>query len=353
MNVAPFIDVEDHVPMILCFSMYGKNGVTTLQQYGGYNITGYGSLFTRCWTKGGSVIIGVRGTAPGEKGFVSNLVDDITLAVFSQQVGCDLKIVADAKPFVQEFIDRGFCEIIVCGHSLGGNAAMCLGKEFSEVTRVITFNGAAPPTSDWAGVGRERSKAYHIVGDLISTHLDDWTADVRRMQLIEPEGTNWGDPAFYHSTDRFLETRPVRRITNQQEETDLMTYIFKSANAPVTVTMGVLTKHLSPARLKEFFCAHPIPGTSFDLCKKNFGDAFLEAALPVLGLIGGALLGALTGGLSIAAGAIIGSQIGSGYGLLDLNTSPYGVVDVAANYAKKGTTKRPKGRVRGYLGNET
>lgn len=353
---APFILPEDYAPMALCFSTYGGDGADVIEEYQRYKLTNVGSMFTRAWFKGGSAIIGIRGTAAGEKGFVDNLVDDFTIAGFLGQEGCNLAIVQDAKPFVEEFIKRGFCEIIVAGHSLGGAAALCLAKQYPEITRAVVFNGAAPPTRITEGAGKARSRAYHIVGDLISTHIDRETCQVIRVKV--GGDVNWGDPGYYHTLDRFYENVPYTIWSPQQEYDSMAYYVHQTTVGSVLldISFGIISKRVNPQRLREFICNHPIPGSyGSNACAVSAGQAVLNGLAPFLGLIGGALLGFLTGGLgTIVWGAIAGAQVALGAGLLDIakpGKPMVGAIDIVHQMGDRIYIPRPKGKTKGFVTN--
>lgn len=351
---APFIMPQDKLPMLLCFSTYG----TIITEQDGYQVTVVGSQFARCWVKcPGSVIIGIRGTAIGETGGFDNLLDDTVIAGLIGSDRCALQIVSEVEKFVQEFIDRGFCEIIVCGHSLGGEAAFCLAQKFPEITRAISFNGAAPASGGtFEGAGIERSTAYHIVGDVVSTHISSDRCKVLRIKLYEPNPTDWGDPFYYHATDRFYNhQRKYTFWTAQQEQNDIQDYVYHStvSSEIVSLLLGVVTKYLHRDRLREFICAHPIPGSvSGGQCGK---DLSLGRTGRALGAFAGGLIGLVLGGTvglaalgvtGAATGIYAGYQIASGKGLLDLITSAPEVGEGSARIGKHLLTFLQRRKIR-------
>jgi len=341
---ANFILEQDRLPMVLCFSTYQS----IITEKDGYQITVIGSQFARCWVKcPGSVIIGIRGTAVGSPGGYSNLLDDTVIAGLIGDDKCKLHIVQDVEPFVKEFIDRGFCEIILCGHSLGGEAAICLGTRFPQVTRVITFNGAAPASGGiFPGAGRERTTAYHIVGDVVSTHIDESSCKVFRIKLLEPDPTNWGDPFYYHSTERFYyHARKYDFWSAQQEQEDMQDYVYNSTvpTEIVSILLGVVTKYLHRDRLREFICSHPIPGShtsnqcARDMSLGRTGQALGAFAGGLLGLVLGGTVGiAALGVTGAASGAYAGYRLASGEGLLDISGASEPVAKGFHKIAKVG-----------------
>lgn len=330
---AEFILEQDRVPMILAFSTYNS----IIVEKDEYRITTVGSQYARCWVKPGSVIIGIRGTAVSEAGGFNNLLDDAVIAGLIGDDKCSLQIVKDVEVFVKDFIDRGFCEIIICGHSLGGEAAICLATMYPQVTRAISFNGAAPASGgNFEGAGIERTTAYHIVGDVVSTHIDQETCKVFRIKLLEPNPTDWGDPLYYHSTDRFYyHGRKYEFWSAQREQEDMQDYVYHSTvpTEIISVLLGVVTKHLHRDKLREFICKHPIPDSKIsnqcarDMSLGREGRVFGAFAGGLIGLVLGGTAGlALLGVTGAVTGIAAGYRIASGEGLLDIT----GVSDIAA-----------------------
>jgi predicted esterase YcpF (UPF0227 family) len=274
------------------------------------------------------------------------LIDDSIIAGLIGEHQCDLHIVREAEKFLLEFINRDFCEIILCGHSLGGLAAMCLAKKHPQVTRVVTFNGAAPPSGDFTGVGTQRSRAYHIVGDIISTHINGDTCDVRRIKIKEQNLTNWSDTPYYHSTDRFYDSgRTYSEYTPQEEQNDLLEYAYRVTprSALSSMVASGISKEISFDRIREFLCEHPIPQSSSN-CDQRKSDYVPKTIKTVAGIVGGGLAGLIFGPALAAigvtgatTGAYVGYNLATGEGLLDqYNTRRLGVPKkTAQGVAKK------------------
>lgn len=53
---------------------------------------------------------------------------------------------------------------------------------------MIKKTGAAPTNPVTIGPGKERATVYHIVGDIISSHMSDKAAVVYRIKLNVPFG---------------------------------------------------------------------------------------------------------------------------------------------------------------------
>jgi pimeloyl-ACP methyl ester carboxylesterase len=72
--------------------------------------------------------------------------------------------------------------IIFAGHSLGGTAAFCLAMKYPN-SRAVLFNaGAAASNPVLSGPGPHKCTHYHIVGDLISTHMSEKAAKIIRIK---------------------------------------------------------------------------------------------------------------------------------------------------------------------------
>lgn len=314
---AEFLDEEDRLPFLLAASLYDRP--ITIEQ--GYEMALFGNQHCRAWVNGTDVIIGIRGTAILASGGISDLIDDVTLSG-SAETQCSLNVVRIAQDVYNNFI--GDYRVIVCGHSLGGAASFCIARENPGVVRAISFNGAAPPLGGpHIGAGIERSKAYHIVGDIISAYTDNETCDVRRIKLIEEYTTNWFKVAYYHSTERFRHAHQYEIWTAQQEQDDIQNYVYHStlSSTITNLLIGVVTKRLHRDRIREFVCSHPIPGS------QSSGQCKLDLSYkpgPALGVFGGGVLGYILGGAiassplgAVATGASVGYKLARGEGLLD------------------------------------
>lgn len=88
-----------------------------------------------------------------------------------------------------ETLKGGYDSILFTGHSLGGTAAFCLSMAFPN-SRCVVFNpGAAPTNPVYSGPGPERATVYHVVGDIISSHMSEKAASVYRVKLNVPFGS--------------------------------------------------------------------------------------------------------------------------------------------------------------------
>lgn len=331
-NESEFIYAEDSVAISLAISLY----TTPMHYLEGYKLTGEGNERVRCWIKDdGSAIVGCRGTAFHSVGGLSDIIDDLHIASGGN---CSLSIINEASKIIS--LLEG--DIIVCGHSLGGQAAFCLQKKYPQIRRAISLNGAAPIIGGpFTGSGINESIFYHIVGDIISTHMDEQTCTLLRIKL--PGFVDWSNPSYYHSSDRFFEIfQDYTSFTAQEEQDDITKYVYSSTltSTFVTLVTGIVTKYLHRDRVRELVCNHPIPGS------KRSGDCTHDVGLGetgvALGTFAGSFLGyifqseaalaAVTAGISnpftaipvslgvasAVVGAYYGHKIASGEGLFDL-----------------------------------
>lgn len=104
--------------------------------------------------------------------------------------------------------------VIFAGHSLGGTAAFCLAGKYTN-SRAVCFNpGAAPTNPVTSGPGPGRAHVYHIVGDIISTHIGSNAALVRRVKI---QGIGFGSIEAHSSTNIFTD-RPWTLVGPTEED---------------------------------------------------------------------------------------------------------------------------------------
>lgn len=128
---------------------------------------------------------------------------------------CDLSLVAQVDSLMTLLLQLDITSFIFAGHSLGGTAAFCLAGKYTHA-RAICFNmGAAPSNPIYNGPGG-RATVYHIVGDIISSHISSQAAMVIRVAI---QGIAFGSLAS-HSASTIFNTQPWK-IVSAQEEDDL------------------------------------------------------------------------------------------------------------------------------------
>ena len=298
---AEFIDERDWIVLELCASLY----TDPIEEKDGWVISDEGTVSVRVWTKDGTAIVGIMGTSP--KAGLSNILDDAALAGIVENA-CDLSVVNQATAIINNLQET---DIIVAGHSLGGAAAFCLAHKYPNV-RAVSFNGGAPPTGGGVkGAGRDRCRFYHIVGDIISTHIDDSTADVSRIHLLGD--TRWNDTKYYHSTERFFEHRSFDTWTAQEEQNNMVEFVYNQSPTTFFLTLltGLISSEFNKDRIREIICKNPIPGTD-----PNCPDIINSGR--VIATLAGGLVGGFFGGpAGMLAGGKAGYEIGSGKGILD------------------------------------
>jgi hypothetical protein len=303
---AEFIDERDWIVLELCASLY----TDPIQEKDGWVISDQGTVSVRVWTKDDMAIVGIMGTSA--KAGLSNILDDAALAGIVSD-SCDLSVVNQATAIIENLEET---ELIIGGHSLGGAAAICLSHKFPQ-SRSVAFNGGAPPTGGGVkGPGRERCRFYHIVGDIISTHIDDSTAEVSRIHLLGEVA--WNDTKYYHSTERFFEHRSFDTWSAQDEQNSMVNYVYNQTPSTFFLTLltGLISKEFNKDRIREIICQKPIPGTEPN-CPHT------ENSGRVIATLAGGLIGGFFGGpAGMLSGGYAGYEIGSGKGFIDF-FAPY------------------------------
>lgn len=315
-QVASFIPQQDQIYVKIVNSMY-----STPTDIDDYKLTRLGDQSVRAWVNETAehAIICIQGTSiPTQKG-LSNILDDVAIATG----GCGLAAVKNASLILQDIQARGFTNITITGHSLGGTAAFCVGEANPDIT-CVAFNPGAPVTSPRSTPANGR--AYHIIGDIISSHIG---GSVGRIYLLESgteykqtptqlqlDGVIWDDVAYYHSIYRFYERgRAYRYETAQFEQQSLENFVFKDTLlAKVVGVVGAATSQkLNVFRIvQELVCAHPIPGSE---PARGCAEAGTELGFTIAGTAIGAAVGTVAGlagtaGMATIPAAIAGAGIG-------------------------------------------
>lgn len=298
---AEFIDDRDWIVLELCASLY----TDPIQEKDGWVMSEQGTVSVRVWTREDSAIVGIMGTSP--KTGLSNILDDAALAGIVDG-SCDLSVVNQAEAIIEN-LDQ--TDIIIGGHSLGGAAAFCLAHRYPEA-RAVAFNGGAPPTGGGLkGTGKDKCRFYHIVGDIISTHVDDSTAEVSRIHLLGD--VRWNDTKYYHSTKRFFEHRSFDTWTAQEEQTSMVNFVYNQSPSTFFLTLltGLISREFNKDRIREIICKNPIPGTDPN-CPN-----IINSGRVITTLAGGLIGGILGGPAGLIEGGIVGYEIGVGKGFMD------------------------------------
>ena len=150
-------------------------------------------------------IIVFRGTQDFE-----DVIDDLNVAGFSRK---PVTLIDEGQTVIDKF--RSSTKIILTGHSLGGYAAQMLAERNG--LKSIVFNPAAPATNPpRIGPGKGKGIAYHVVGDLVSTHVDITKNDLLRVDF----GYGYTNTLGAHAMNLFLAggPSPIAYLTAQQED---------------------------------------------------------------------------------------------------------------------------------------
>jgi pimeloyl-ACP methyl ester carboxylesterase len=212
--------------------------------------------------------VGCRGTAAMQTGFLQDVKDDQIIAGFNR-VQSDISLVTEAEPYIKQIVrDVGPQKVAVGGHSLGGFAAMVLGARYQIQT--VSWNGGAPPTKPvLVGPGPALATHYHIMGDLVSTHMGPKAAKVLRV--------NKGSTAFGvlwpHSTDRFLKNDPtVGLITATEEDEAYQKWAFNLPLSVALVTVYVAETSPIPGSARSEKPSRISLDAFYDVVKKEASD---------------------------------------------------------------------------------
>lgn len=317
-SLASFITACDQLLAWFAISMY--QNVLPESQWGFTKSIRLSTPRIGVWIRNNDAIVSFRGTLISSK---TDLLDDLKILQGSDS--CDLSLSNQAVPILQDLSENGAQQIMLSGHSLGGKAALCLGSH-PLVTRVVALNAGAPITNpDGSGPGPSKATHYHIVGDLISTHLLPSAANTIRIKVSEPNiHINWMSP-WYHSTDRFFKN--VYEFSNAQQEQDSLEYFFFNKAAAGLLLASTITSVVTLPfyeSIKKLVCTTPIPGS------KSNCSSFKDTVESIASAIAGATIGFGAGG---PVGAIAGFQLASGISKGDirgfLNSQVPGYEDIS------------------------
>ena len=282
---ASFVYDEDRVLVTACQQMYAVQS-----DIGDYKLMSVGNVHCRAWVRASEAIVAIRGTSVAGPEGLSDVIDDIRLS----RGGKELIITENSKKIIESLFTLGY-EVTVAGHSLGGFVAFKLLEIFPNIKRAVSFNGAAPPIGGPFNGVLGKSRFYHIVGDIVSTHMNPSTCELVRIHLAGD--VDWDRTVYFHSILRFTETAlKWDRWTAQNEQDSLMQY-FSFFASTVNVVLGVITKVVGLPQLIEIIKRNPIPGSTVsmesvfdqslgDLGVKTVGSIISWILKPELDLIG-------------------------------------------------------------------
>jgi hypothetical protein len=267
-EVAEWVKPEHRAPFLLCVSLYSKP-VRFAYDYS-YQPT-MSSTRVGVWqNSAGNYFVGLRGTTFLKKGSDLDLLDDVQIA-FSKSSSMDISLVDEGDKVIRMLKQRSAKYIMVGGHSLGGFSAISLGTRYGLNT--CSFNGAAPATFPvMVGPGRSLATHYHIVGDLVSTHMGCQAADVIRVDKKESFG-------FFtpHSTDRFYAKDPTTRLVDATAE-DVALCTWAATNPP---------DHPSAVFITSMVYQHPIPCSARSKAGGEYVAAVILGQLACVAVVSG------------------------------------------------------------------
>jgi len=267
-GLASWILPEDKIPIFLTFSIYSF----PIKHLEGYYLFSFNSRVA-LWINRESkvIIVGLKGTSSSTK--EQDLSDDLLIMTDKNYCG-SLSICDDATklldeynssiPVVTDTVVIGVNEIIpykiiFVGHSLGGTGALCMVPKY-ENSRAISINGGAPPTNPTrTGPGPSLATHYHIVGDLISSHMYPQAARVIRVKL---PGMTFGSLAPHNGDNVFKEGK---YYTADEEDQEYRTWGYgKNLIYSVVSRLLWLNTFAVNAQVAWIVYKHPIPGSSRD-----------------------------------------------------------------------------------------
>lgn len=306
-NMSSFIEPCDVLPAWFAIAMYQP--VRPQEKWGYSYYPRLSSERVGVWVSCNKVIIAFRGTSIGQSGGKKDVLDDIAIA--TNETSCDLTITRQGMAVINDMVENGFQSFYLSGHSLGGRAAFCLST-YTNVKRATGLNVAAPIVNPLFLGAPEKSFNYHIVGDIISTHVSPMAArTIRVLKHRNGKEVNWADK-WYHSSERFWGFEGFEYFSADQEQANLEHFFLFRAAIPLTF-LSAATSAISLNfynTVKELICTTPIPGAvSQESCRKRGGGSAGAIAEQVAASLVGAVVGFFTGG---PVGAVAGFQLGKG-----------------------------------------
>lgn len=234
--VSDWVQNQHKIPFCLAISLNAQPFVSLK----GWQLDeSFGSDRVAVWKEAttGKVFIGCRGTTfKGNSGYGDDIKDNFFIAGLSKYVASDGSQVKQAEQAVKKILQSiPASNIMIGGHSLGGNTAIQIGQLYNIST--VAFNGAAPPTNPvLKGPGPELATQYHIAGDLISTHMGSTAAKVIRISKLS--GYEIFGFKYMHSAERFLKSDQTIGYIDANTEDQLFQEWAKSLSGPLAIIAG-------------------------------------------------------------------------------------------------------------------
>jgi hypothetical protein len=273
-SIASWVSPNDRIPLLLAISLYE----TARPVLGPYKlVVSKGRVASWVDFETNSVIIGLKGTS--DKTLEQDIIDDII--IMSAPSYCSLSIVGEADTVIEETLavmsdtsdelvsgraqSRAEPSFIFAGHSLGGTAAMCLTMKYPNSVGV-SFNGGASPTNPiLVGPGAQRFTHYHIVGDLISSHMGESAARVVRIKI---PGKDFGSQEPHSSGNLLVEGSLYNADLEDKEYVRwgmLPTFIYSI----VSKLLFIGEKFRTRLKVLKTVDSSPIPNSTRFILQKN------------------------------------------------------------------------------------
>ena len=262
-ELAAWVKPEHRTPLLLALSLYNQ----PIQTMSGYVLHAISSDRVGCWYRAetDTWVIGCKGTDFFSSSGASDILDDKQIAFGSY---CDLSLVQEATLKIQWLLEQEVDveDMIIAGHSLGGTAAVCIAAKFG--MECISFNGGASPTNPvTGGPGPQIATHYHIVGDLISSHMSNAAARVIRIRTPKSIFGSF-EP---HSSTRILASDGPWTYATADDEDEMYLAWAKQFKLGWGILSSLFTIGSYLAHLKKYEIAKksPIPDSIRSISLRN------------------------------------------------------------------------------------
>jgi hypothetical protein len=243
-NYAKWLRTEHQLPFQLVQSYYTKP-IADLQGFSLIKNTVRVGIYENKVDK--QYIIVCKGTDPTA---VKDIFDDLRIGGF---MSGEISIDQETRNAVAEVLKKTSKEnIVLTGHSLGGRAAMTVAGQYG--LKAVVFNPAAPILNPLTkGPGADKAVAYHIVGDLISSHVSPKAGEVIRVN----QGYNVLQTLSAHKLENFYDDKPTHSFYSVDQED---AYMYSAVALAVWSTVD--SESLERVRkLAAKVSSTPIPGS--------------------------------------------------------------------------------------------
>lgn len=254
-QLAGWVREQDKIPLLLALSLYSE----PRKALGDFVLVpnSYKVRFAVWYNqKDGMAIVGLRGTSVGANQGALDIQDDKVIAFGGNY--CDLSLVKQVQETLFQLVGQ-IKSVVFVGHSLGGTAAFCLTSQIQNSRGIGLNSGAAPTNPILSGPG-PRFTHYHIFGDLISSHMAPWAADVviiKKGNAFSLVGTSSA-----HSSGTILASSGPWYFSNQTEEDRAYERWGKTYQSSyINNVWGKLVSFLYYLQTKQVVEKNPIPGS--------------------------------------------------------------------------------------------